>query len=474
MTDNSIAIMWYRQDLRTHDNPALALAQQHPNILPIYIFDAEHSSGMPMGSASKVYLHHALKALNDKLNGKLNLYSGDYLTVISNLIAKHNISAIYSNIGFEPAVMTADEHIKAHCSANNIIFAQENGCFIWHPQSVLKDATEHYKVFTPFKKKAFTTPVRALAPAPRLDNLISDEGAETLDQLSLLPGHKWQDTLIKTWDFGEDAAMKKVETFIQTRLSGYKEGRNLPGIDHTSMISANLHFGELSPTWVWHAASVQGPQYANDRDIEHYLSELTWREFSTYLLYYFNGLASENFNPRFDAFPWAENNELLRKWQLGQTGIPIVDAGMRQLYQTGYMHNRVRMITASFLVKNLMLHWRHGFDWFWDCLVDADYANNAASWQWVAGSGADAAPYFRIFNPILQGQKFDPDGTYTRKYVPELKLMPKEFLFKPWEAPLLVLQAAEVNLGGNYPNPIVDLAKSRDSALNAYSKIKKA
>ena len=276
----------------------------------------------------------------------------------------------------------------------------------------------------------------------------------------------------KVWNIGEKAAHSKLDYFIEYKLDSYKTNRDVPKLSHTSMLSAHLHFGEISPIQVWEAVNTTGKlNTKSDSDLEHFLSELIWREFSIYLLYHFENLHKDNFVKKFDNFPWQTNNKLLKAWQQGKTGYPIIDACMRELWQTGYMHNRVRMIVASFLVKNLNIHWHKGRDWFWDCLVDADLANNSASWQWVAGCGADAAPYFRIFNPITQGEKFDKDGEYTKKYLPELKHLPAKYLFKPWQAPDNILKAAKVNLGKDYPLPIVDLPTTREHALRAYEEL---
>lgn len=266
----------------------------------------------------------------------------------------------------------------------------------------------------------------------------------------------------------EKGARKRLDTFLEEGICDYKEGRNFPAKRHTSQLSPYLHFGLISPNEIWYSTK----ECMDDTNSDHFLSELGWREFSYSLLYHFPQLPKKNLQQKFDRFPWKKSKRMLRAWQKGQTGYPIVDAGMRELWQTGYMHNRVRMIVGSFLVKNLLLHWRDGERWFWDCLVDADLASNSASWQWVAGCGADAAPYFRIFNPITQGEKFDPEGEYTLKYIPELKNMPKKFLYKPWEAPELVLQEAGVTLGKDYPKPIVDCKQSRETALEAFSSLK--
>jgi len=255
--------------------------------------------------------------------------------------------------------------------------------------------------------------------------------------------------------------------FLDEGLSLYKDGRNLPAMPYVSRLSPHLHFGEVSPNQLWYAVKNIG----DNKHVDHFCSELGWREFSYSQLYHNHDLPTKNLQSKFDTFPWVENKILLEAWKKGKTGVPMVDAGMRELWQTGYMHNRVRMIVGSFLVKNLRLHWHHGALWFWDTLVDADLANNSASWQWIAGCGADSAPYFRIFNPVIQGQKFDADGSYVRKYIPEIALLPDKYLFSPWDAPESVLKEAGIDLGKSYPAPIVDLKQSRDAALKAFQSL---
>ncbi len=294
----------------------------------------------------------------------------------------------------------------------------------------------------------------------------------SIENLNLLPSAKWNKSIESCWEIGEKAAHEKLVSFLDNGLKNYKENRNHPFKKNVSRLSPHLHFGEISPNQAWYSAQIKNMDQGYTADVDCFLSELGWREFSHSLLYHFPNLPSKNFQSTFDNFPWTENNEYLTAWKTGQTGYPIVDAGMRELWQTGYMHNRVRMIVGSFLVKNILLHWHHGRDWFWDCLVDADLANNSASWQWIAGSGADAAPYFRIFNPITQGEKFDPEGQYTRHFVPELSQLPNKYLFKPWEAPATILKACKIDLGKTYPNPIINLKESRDRALQAYKKIR--
>ena len=312
-------------------------------------------------------------------------------------------------------------------------------------------------------------PPHSPASKPKELNCIIDTANKTtLKELQLLPQQDWGQQLAKHHVIGEQGAQQRLKQFIKSGLVQYKEGRNFPAKPYVSQLSPHLHFGEISPHQVWHAIKQQD---ANS-NVDHFLSELGWREFSYSLLYHNPKLPVKNLQTKFDRFPWKKNKTHLSCWQQGRTGYPIIDAGMRELWQTGIMHNRVRMIVASFLVKNLLIHWHEGEAWFWNCLVDADLASNSASWQWVAGCGADAAPYFRIFNPITQGQKFDPHGEYTKHYVPELKSMPIKYLFNPWEASTETLAQAKVTLGTTYPKPIVDVKSSREYALAAFASLK--
>ena len=342
---------------------------------------------------------------------------------------------------------------------------------MWEPWEILKDDNTPYKVFSPFyrkgclKKHAGPREVITKNDYSFCDKL---DSSGDIDSLNLLPDHQWKDKFDKHWKIGEESAMEKYIHFRDNGLTGYKEGRNFPAQENVSVLSPHLHFGEISPHQIWFDDKSACPE----KDVAHFHSELGWREFSYYLIYHFPFMCTENLNKRFDKFPWSLNQDFLLAWQKGKTGYPIVDAGMRQLWETGYMHNRVRMIVASFLVKNLLIDWRVGMEWFNDCLCDADLANNTASWQWTAGSGADAAPYFRIFNPILQGKKFDPDGEYTKHFVPELKNLPAKFLFAPWEADDSVFEEAGINYGEDYPKPVVSIEESRDIALKAYDQIK--
>lgn len=468
-------IHWFRQDLRLSDNPALSHAAFHGDVLPIYILDDTHSGVWKMGGASRVYLHHSLKALNESLEGKLLVLAGDPLKLIPELVENYGIDKVVWNRCYEPWRIQRDKQLKQNLQALDVDVESFNGSLLWEPWTVAKKDGTPYKVYTPYYKKGclLKEPPRMPEPAAKSIKLIAHKSKATLEKLELLPTIDWDKPINDYWQAGEEGAKNRLAEFLQDGISEYKEGRDFPAIKKVSELSPSLHFGEVSPNQVWYAASHSPVANASAENLEHFHKELAWREFSYYLLYHFPVLPEKNFQAKFDAFPWQNDSEKLAAWQKGMTGYPLVDAGMRQLWQTGYMHNRVRMVVGSFLVKNLLTHWRKGEDWFWDCLVDADLASNAASWQWVAGSGADAAPYFRIFNPITQSEKFDAEGEYIRQYVPELAKLPKKWIHKPWQAPSEVLEKAGVVIGKDYPEPIVDVKLSREQALEAFATTKK-
>ena len=465
-------IHWFRQDLRLSDNPALTAAAKQGKVIPLYILNDDEPEARPLGGASKNWLHHSLLQLNKSLSGQLLMKRGNPRQIIEKLCAEHNVSAVFWDRCYEPWRIKHDKALKETLRGKGIEAHSFNGSLLWEPWQIKKSDGSPYKVFTPFYRKGClqAEPPRKPLPKPEqleLHKLPSSE-YNSVEALELLDGRPWNSMVSDNWNHGEHAAQERLYAFIEDGLSNYKIGRDFPSKPWVSRQSPHLHFGEISPNQIWWAVSM----LEETKDIDHFKSELGWREFSYSLLYENPTLPTENLNKKFDAFPWVKNDAHLLAWQTGQTGIPIVDAGMRQLWQTGYMHNRVRMIVGSFLVKNLLLDWREGERWFWDCLVDADLASNTASWQWIAGCGADAAPYFRIFNPVTQGEKFDGAGEYTRAFVPELKHLPDHILFKPWEAGGLILQEAGVTLGKTYPFPIVDLKISRAEALAAYDKIK--
>ena len=465
-----IAVHWFRQDLRLSDNPALAQAGKHKRILPIYILDDENAGEYAMGSASRWWLYRSLNALNKSLDGKLSVYRGDPQYIFDDILSRFDVEAVCWNRCYEPWRINCDRSIEEHLIAKRVAVHTFNGSLLWEPWDVQKGDGTPYRVFTPFYRKGCLKAETPRIPLskPEGANYLLDQDETGIDALGLLPTIDWYSELEAHWTIGEECAHRRLEAFISEGLSSYKDGRDIPAKSYVSRLSPHLHFGEISPNRIWHAVRNMG----DDEHIDRFCCEMGWREFSYSLLYYNPELPHKNLQPKFDAFPWTENAEYLRAWQKGQTGVPMVDAGMRELWQTGYMHNRARMIAGSFLVKNLLLHWHHGERWFWDTLVDADLADNSANWQWIAGCGADAAPYFRIFNPVTQGQKFDPDGSYVRKYIPEIAALPDKYLFSPWEAPKFVLKEAGVKLETTYPKPVVNIKRSREAALEAFRSLR--
>ena len=465
-------IVWFRQDLRLADNPALSAACEKGDIIPVYILDDINSEDWAMGGASRWWLHHALESLNKSLGSKLNIFHGDPLPILTQLVEQTSADSIVWNRCYEPWRINRDGNIKLALKALGVKVESFNGSLLWEPWQVLKKDQTPYKVFTPYYRRGClsqTPPRRPLAIPSNINTRELSKNTLPLSALKLLPSIPWDTQMQARWDISETAAQDRLDDFVMAELQDYREGRNFPDKANVSRLSAYLHFGQISTNTAWHRASDAGALVNNEESIDTFLSELGWREFSHYLLYHFPKLPRVNLQARFDVFPWAANTEDdLKAWQQGRTGYPLVDAGMRELYTTGYMHNRVRMVVGSFIVKNLLIHWHRGEEWFWDCLVDADLAANSASWQWIAGCGADAAPFFRIFNPITQSERFDQQGEYIRRYVPELAEMPAKYIHAPWLAPAEILSAAGVTIGTNYPAPIVDIKESRERALAAF------
>ena len=472
---NSPVVMWFRQDLRLRDNPALLAAHRTGRpILPLFILDDEASGKWKLGAASRWWLYKSLQSLNASLDRKLCLQSGSSIKILDDLFDTFGATAIYWNQCYEPWRIKQDTNLQEFFTKRGIDLHSFNGSLLFDPKTTRKKDGTPYRVFTPFYKNGYLGnghEPRLPNKAPKTLSITTHKGL-ALNDLKLLPANPWHKKLEKQWQPGEAGAQARLKAFLKYGLQQYKEGRNYPAQNYVSRLSPHLHFGEISPQNVWHAVKKTMLTHRCRADGETFFRELGWREFSYHLLFHFPDLPHLNLQHKFDAFPWRNDMNALRRWQQGQTGVPIVDAGMRELWETGYMHNRVRMIVGSFLVKNLMLHWHQGEEWFWDTLVDADLANNSASWQWIAGCGADAAPYFRIFNPVTQGQTFDADGRYVRRYVPELAKLPLKYLHKPWEAPDHVLAQAGVKIGKQYPQPIVRLEESRKRALEAFSKLR--
>ena len=466
-------IMWFRQDLRLSDNPALLKAIQQGRVLPVFILD--EGNDWSIGGASRWWLHHSLLALNESLQGNLWILRGDAAELLPQLAREHSASHAFWNRCYEPSIIRRDSLIKEQLTADGITATSSNGSLIWEPWENLKQDGTPYKIFTPFYKYAIANnPPAAPSPAANanFDTVKCLQGKNRIDDLNLLPEINWYEQIASQWQPGELGARQRLQNFTENGLYDYRDGRDYPAKRSVSMLSPHLHFGEISPREAASVVKQAGDIDSNEEQAAHFIRELAWREFSYYTLYHFPHICQQNMKSQFDRFPWVKDQKSLCLWQQGQTGFPLVDAGMRELWQTGTMHNRVRMIVGSFLVKNLMIHWLEGARWFWDCLLDADLANNSCSWQWVAGSGADAAPYFRIFNPVTQSTKFDPEGSYIRKYVPELNGLSNKAIHDPSSAAASELEKAGVILGEHYPRAIVDLKESRVRALDAYKALR--
>jgi deoxyribodipyrimidine photo-lyase len=478
------ALHWFRDDLRLADNPALAAALAHGPTLCLYILD-EGGDRRPLGGAALWWLSRSLTALEAdirKKGGDLVLIRGDPAALLPRVVAEAKIGLVTWNRRYEAETIALDTALKAKLTAAGVSVTSCNGHLLNEPWEVESKVGEPMKVFTPYWRAARAKGEPAASkPAPRriepapLPASVT-KGRLTLADLALEPTKPdWAGGMRAAWTPGEAGAKTRLDDFLSGALDGYGEGRNRPDYVSTSRLSPHLRFGEIGPRQIWHAthaAVAAGEAAGSAADAEKFLSEVGWREFSYHLLFYNPELATQNFNRRFDAFPWRSDETALKAWQRGLTGYPIVDAGLRELWTTGWMHNRVRMVVASFLIKHLLLDWREGEAWFWDTLVDADPANNAASWQWVAGSGADAAPYYRIFNPVTQGRKFDAAGDYVRKWLPELAKLPDETIHEPWSVAAPALRDAGIVLGKDYPRPIVALDAGRERALAALASLK--
>ena len=473
-------IHWFRQDLRLEDNPALAAAiASGAPVIPVFILDDETPGPWAPGGASRWWLHHSLAALDAGLRvsgSRLILRRGAAASALARLAAETGASTITFTRTYEPHNAALESEIGKALGEDGIKLRRFGGNLLFEPEAVRTGAGGPFKVFTPFYKACLAgPPPKAPVPAPgTIPAPAAFPISDRLEDWELLPTHPdWAGGLREAWAPGEAGAARRLDRFLDEAVVRYGPDRDRPDRAGTSRLSPHLHFGEIGPRSVWHRVSLFAEaEAAAAPGAQAFLRELVWREFSHHLLHHWPAFPEAPFRPDFARFPWRDDPEGLLAWQRGRTGYPIVDAGMRELWRTGWMHNRVRMIAASFLVKDLLVPWQDGETWFWDTLVDADLANNAASWQWVAGCGADAAPYFRIFNPVLQGEKFDPDGTYVKRWIPELEGLSAKFVHRPWEAPPDTLVAAGVTLGGTYPAPIVDHGMARRRALDALAILK--
>jgi deoxyribodipyrimidine photo-lyase len=478
----SPAIVWFRLDLRLADHPALgAAAARGSPVLPVFVWSPEEEAPWPPGAASRWWLHHSLCELEQRLRAlgsRLIVRRGAALAVLRELIRETGARAVFWNRRHEPAVVERDARVEVALRESGCEVRTFNAALLHEPETIQTLDGGPFRVFTPFWRRCLAQPdPEPPAPAPKaLRSPARWPQSLPLDAMELLPRHSWADGFRAIWQPGETGALKRLAEFVKNGLERYDETRDRPDLAGTSRLSPHLHFGEISPRQAWHAvrqaAERRGWPRARWRQ-SVFLTELGWREFAHHLLHHFPHTTDAPLREEFERFPWRQDAAALRAWQRGRTGYPIVDAGMRELWATGWMHNRVRMIVASFLVKDLRIRWQEGARWFWDTLVDADLANNTLGWQWSAGCGADAAPFFRIFNPVTQGMKFDPRGDYVRRYCPELAALPSPWIHQPDRAPADVLRRAGIEPGTSYPRPIIQHAIARQVALEAFANLRR-
>ena len=476
--DKTPALYWIRRDFRLADNPALFHAARRGQLIPVYIHAPGEEGPWQAGGASRWWLHHSLASLAqslEQLGSRLIIRRGPSLETLQALAGETGARAVFFNRLHEPLCRERDSQVKTGLEDRSIQVHDYATATLVEPGALTNQQGEPYRVFTPFWKamQALGEPSDALPGPTRLEPPGNWPDSLSLEELALEPagervaGREWTRGLAEHWSPGEDQAGRQLETLAESTIEIYPTQRDFPASPGVSRLSPHLHFGELSPRQVWNHLRIAAARNATEAQTLVYLRQLAWRDFAHHVLHYFPRSPVEPMYPKYRDFPWrADHDELLEAWQKGRTGIPIVDAGMRELWATGWMHNRVRMVVASLLVKNLRIPWGKGAAWFWDTLVDADLANNTMGWQWSAGCGVDAAPYFRIFNPVLQGEKFDPRGAYVRRWIPELKAVPDKFVHKPWQAPGSPVRG--------YPAPVIDLASSRKEALEALASIRDA
>lgn len=475
MTIKPPIIVWFRNDLRLHDNPALyAAIKQSERIIPIYIHAPQDESRWQTGAASRWWLHYSLSSLArdlKHLGSRLILRAGNSREQLQQLVTETAASSVFATRCYTPDGIKRDNRVQQALHDMDIDFKLYNGNLLLEPDNIQNKSGQPFKVFTPYwrtHQQLFSLP--ALLPTPdQLPAVSSRIPSLALRKLELLPKLSWDKGLRQTWQVGEQAALQQLQIHLHEIIPEYPATHDRPDTDGTSRLSPYLHFGELSARQVARTL-MQTRQKSAQTGVAALLRQLVWRDFAHHILWHFPATTDKPFDARYNQFPWQRrsNARMLKAWQQGMTGFPIIDAGMRQLWQTGWMHNRVRMIVASLLTKNAGIHWQLGARWFWDTLVDADLAQNSMNWQWIAGCGVDAAPYFRIFNPVLQSQKFDPRGEYIRHWVPELSALPTEYIHQPELTPPLVQRACNVIVGSDYPEPILDLKASREQALLNY------
>jgi deoxyribodipyrimidine photo-lyase len=474
-------LIWFRQDLRLADNPALAAAAASGEaVIPLYLFAPEEEGAWGPGGASRWWLHQSLASLRESLReagSDLCIRRGpDSLGILLDLIAESGATRVCFNRRYEPAAVARDRALKTALEARGIAVETHNSALLFEPWTVSTKSGHPFQVFTPFWRhcRALEAPPEPIRAPERLHPPPSGPMGEALESLELLPALDWPKGLAAAFTPGERSALSHLEHFVEAGFDDYATERDHPGVAGTSRLSPHLHFGEIGPRQVYDAVKRHAGRrgrHSTWRDSQ-FLTELGWREFAHHLLFHFPHTPEQPLRESFARFPWKSEPDALAAWRRGRTGYPIVDAGMRELWSSGWMHNRVRMIVGSFLVKDLLIPWQEGARWFWDTLVDADLANNTLGWQWVSGCGADAAPFFRIFNPVSQGERFDGAGEYVRRWVPEIAALPDEWLHRPWTAPPEILESAGITLGTTYPLPRVDHDAARKDALAAFARIK--
>ncbi len=473
-------IVWFRRDLRVSDNPALveAISRGMP-IVPVFIWSPEDECDWPPGAGSRWWLHHSLQSLDNdlkKLGSRLIVRQGNSMDELQNLIIETGAGALYWNRRYEPSLVARGAEIKSEFRSQRIEVESFNGSLLYEPWGVLSNLEKPIKIFNDFWKACIklpepsppiSSPREITAPA-KWPKSVPVEQLDLLGEIDRISGFR------TSWTPGVHAAHEQLDRLLVETLAHYKEDHDHPDHQGVSRLSPHLNFGEISPRQILHAVlDYIQPDKKGANNAWAFLRQLGRREFSHHLLFHYPFVSDQPMDSAFSNFPWIDDNELLNAWREGRTGYPFVDAGMRELWHTGWINNRVRMTVASFLVKDLLIPWQKGASWFWETLVDANLANNAMGWQWVAGCCADASPYYHIFNPVIQGERFDPDGNYVRHWIPELAYLPNDWIHKPWEAPPLMLAEANVELGTNYPDRIVDHAIARKSALYSYEAISK-
>jgi deoxyribodipyrimidine photo-lyase len=468
---SAVGLVWFRQDLRLSDNPALAAAiERGYAVIPVFIWAPAEEGSWRLGAASQWWLDRSLAALSfelEKLGSRLIIRRGPTIAALKDLLQESGATAVFWNRRYEPAAVARDREVKSTLRERGITAESFNGSLLFEPWTIQNSGGGHFRVFSAFWRACLAR--AAVAPLKDAPKTLYSSGnwprSLAPTELELAPTADWGRGLAETWQPGESGAKNQLKRFRNATLEDYKSGRDNPGILGTSRLSPHLHFGEVSAAELWRA--IDGSPIAAGPAREAYLRQIGWREFAYQLLFHHPESPAHALRPEFVAFPWKADPVSFNAWTRGRTGYPLVDAGMRELWHSGWMHNRVRMVASSFLVKHLLIGWQAGAAWFWDTLVDADLANNTLGWQWVAGCGADASPYFRIFNPVIQGEKFDPTGGYVRRWIPELQGLPNEWIHRPWEAPISILGKAGVELGITYPLPVIEHAQARKRALAA-------